>query len=210
MKKLTKLIFSCAAIAAVTAALSTAALAADLEAGYDISGSYDETTGKLTLSYGDYETAGDETILILNNDVKTTVTADDIEYVDQDASVKEVATLEAGLTEGTYYIRVGGGSTILTGVLKLDAGSGDEPGSDRLLGDVDGNTAFSAADASAVAEHVADLRKLTGEDLQAADADDNGAISGSDAAEIAQYIADMPSNVDGVKTVGDKQNKVAE
>jgi hypothetical protein len=109
MKKFTKFMVSAAAMAAVAASMSMAAMATEPTA------TYDPVTGKVTLI--DFASSGDQqTLLVLDGDVEgvtetTTVTSanasDVIAQIDQAGSISEFY-LPSGITSHTYYIRVGG------------------------------------------------------------------------------------------------------
>ena len=85
MKKFSKLFLSCAAVAAVTAAVATSAMAAG-----EISAEYSAETAslKITTKY----TADQKTLLIVPSSVSLDkVTADDVVQIDQNAEIVDVA-----------------------------------------------------------------------------------------------------------------------
>ena len=216
MKKITKLVFSCAAVAALTAAVGTAAMAAkgDVTGTItgDITGSYDPGTKTITVT--DYASTGEEsTMLVLNNDAST-VAEGDIEAINQEA---KIATIPLGIenpAEGetaTYYIRIGGSNgEIRTATLTIATEGEDGPApSTQKLGDVNNDGSIQNGDATDIAKHVAGLTVLEGDNLQAADVNDDGQVANGDATDVAKFIAGLDSSVDGNKTVGDKTKPVA-
>ena len=199
MKKITKLIFSCAAVAAVTAALGTAALAANVTG--DITGTYDAETGKLALTYTSEVAEGsDQTILILNAD-SSDVKSEEIEYVNQGASFEEGAVLPAGLETGKYYIRIGGDGKILTGVLNLD---GDVK-STRLLGDVTNDNKINVSDVQADLRHYLDTAPIAAgtEDFRAGDVNKDEKINVTDVQQILKYYLGTGSTIQEGQTIDD-------
>ena len=208
MKKFTKLFLSCAAVAAVTAAVATSAMAADVTG--DLAGTY--TDGKLSLTT---EFTGTTTVLVLAPGTNSTSVdaATDILYIDQvengvlgEMGIKGAPTEEAN--PGTYTVMAGSYNeneefVVKTGTFRLG-------GSDQLLGDADSSGIINGADATEIIKHSVELVKLTGDNLQAADADDSGIVNGADATEIVKYSVELPSAVDGIKTISDKTATVPE
>ena len=226
MKKFSKLFLSCAAVAAVTAAVATSAMAADSLGAIERTSGVSADSISITLPETYANESGQKTLLILapnylSDDGK--INTDKVLQIDQDAfadqdeekagvqvvvPIKKLVepTADADNDKGTYTVLMGGGKSnkVYTGTFRVGVGSS------RLLGDIDGNEVITAIDASAVAKHCAEITTLTGEALQAADADDNGVITVIDASEIAKYCADLTSKVDGDKTISDKNNTVTE
>ena len=164
MKKFTKLFLSCAAVAAVTAAVATSAMAADK----DLTASYetDATTGlgKVTITCASEDAT--KTLLILKpgatrTDVKTT----DILQIDQkDGAITEAVIPALDKTKdedrGTYTVLVGGTSgDIYVGTFSIG-------GTEITLGNVDFSAdGITPTDASlilqqAVGKGVLDSNKL--------------------------------------------------
>lgn len=210
MKKFTKLIFSCAAVAALSAAIGTAALAApgDVTGTItgDITGTYDVATKTITIT--DYESTGEQaTMLVLNKDA-TQVADADIEAIDQAAKIESIPLgIEnpAAGTKDTYYIRIGGSNGEIRMATLTISTEGDTPtpGNKVLIGNVDQAeddvTAEGAAnveaittnDASWVIQSTVDTRTLEGESVKAADTNgtvDQGKVTPSDAANILSYL----------------------
>ena len=192
MKKLTKLIFSCAAVAAVTAALGTAALAAG-----ELAPVYSAEAGTVTIAYD--STNEQHTVIIVPKGWNGQ-DADKIEYVDQDGDAFTVLPVNT-LADGTYEVKVGGtDGTIKQGEFTVGEPT---PGSDRLLGDVTNDGKINVSDGSAILGHYAGTALLTdAEDLKAADATEDGKINVSDASDVLSFYVGLEgTNVDGVKTI---------
>ena len=115
MKRLSKLIISVAAVTVAYAAMALSVMATDT-----VTGKYNALTGDVTL--GDVVSSGDQqTLLVLTEDASI-VTTDIIAQLDQSASIKSFI-LDAGLTSGIYYIRMGGTTgTVQTGTLIISGG----------------------------------------------------------------------------------------
>ena len=217
MKKLTKIIFSCAAVAAVTAAVGTAAMAADLKApewaANGITGSA-ALDGTVTIEGYTGQAAGaEETILIFKvadgDDVTAASVKEDgqIEYINQEkvesaSPFAKAITLKNGaITEaGTYVVRIGGtdGSIKEAIITVSEDNGGDEPtpGVTVLIGDVDGVNGIQPKDASLVLKYIADkvANPLEGKSYRAADTDNANGIQPKDASNILKYIADKTAN----------------
>ena len=106
MKKFSKLFLSCAAVAAVTAAVATSAMAAG-----EISAKYTPAETGATTASLKIETkydADQKTLLIVPSSVSLDkVTADDVVQIDQNAEIVDVV-LPAKLKDGTYTVYMGG------------------------------------------------------------------------------------------------------
>ncbi len=149
MKKFTKLFLSCAAVAAVTAAVATSAMAATVTG--NLAGTYDEETGKLTLTTAVSDTA---TVLVIKGTNTTSVTADDVLYIDQtaDGSFGEMGLkgASAGLDDGTYTVMVGSYDdddvfSVTTGKFVLG-----DAGEEIKLGNVNGDSSLDSDDATCI------------------------------------------------------------
>ena len=115
MKKFSKLFLSCAAVAAVTAAVATSAMAAG-----EISAEYSAETAslKITTKY----TADQKTLLIVPSSVSLDkVTADDVVQIDQNAEIVDVA-LPADLKDGKYTVYMGGDGQVYSDTFRVGAG----------------------------------------------------------------------------------------
>ncbi len=186
MKKFTKLFLSCAAVAAVTAAVATSAMAADVTG--DLAGTYDEATGKLSLTT---ELSGTTTVLVLAPGTDSTaVEAENILYIDQvedgvlgEMGIKGAPTEETGA--GKYSVLVGSyvgeEFVVKTGTFKLG-------GTDALIGDVNLDESISLADATCIVLDYVGSKPIEDETAKAA-ADCNGdeSISLADATCIVNY-----------------------
>lgn len=200
MKKFSKLFLSCAAAAALTAAVATSAMAADntLTATYEAGAE----TGTVTINCA--STDAIKTLLILDAGVnKDKMDPNkDIIQIDQAAEI-ETAVVPLLEKDGTYTVLMGGTSGVIyEGTFKIGEGSA------QLLGDVDNSSVINSNDASGVMKHFVGSSVLIGDNLQAADADDSGIVNSNDASEIMKYFVGATSKVDGIKTVSDKTNIV--
>ena len=117
MKKFSKLFLSCAAVAAVTAAVATSAMAAgEISATYTAAG--ENATAKLTIDASGY-TADQKTLLIVPSSVSLDkVTADDVVQIDQNAEIVDVV-LPADLKDGKYTVYMGGDGQVYSTNFKV-------------------------------------------------------------------------------------------
>ena len=145
MKKFSKLFLSCAAVAAVTAAVATSAMAAGgISATYTAAGE-NETTAKLTIDASGY-TADQKTLLIVPSSVSLDkVTADDVVQIDQNAEIVDVA-LPADLKDGKYTVYMGGDGQVYSDTFRVGAGK-------VLIGDANQDGYVEAADATAILKY---------------------------------------------------------
>ena len=187
MKKFSKLFLSCAAVAAVTAAVATSAMAAG-----EISAEYSAETAslKITTKY----TADQKTLLIVPSSVSLDkVTADDVVQIDQNAEIVDVA-LPADLKDGKYTVYMGGDGQVYSTNFKVGNVSS------VLVGDVNQDTKINLSDATGVVQHAMKVKAITDADaLIAADANDDSKINLSDATCIVKYSVKM---TDGIGNVG--------
>ena len=147
MKKFSKLFLSCAAVAAVTAAVATSAMAAG-----EISAEYSAETAslKITTKY----TADQKTLLIVPSSVTLDkVSADDVVQIDQKASIVDVVlpaekseSNPDGLEAGNYTVYMGGDGQIHETTFRVGTGADEE----FVVGDVNGDGKVKAADANAI------------------------------------------------------------
>ena len=174
MKKFTKLMLSAATVAAVSATMAVAAMAADT-----VTGTYDPANGNVALD-GVVSSGDQQTLLVLTEDAAT-VTEGIIAQIDQDASISKFV-LPAGLTEGTYYIRIGGtDGTIQTGTLTISGGSDVETVTIKI-GDanIDGN--ITSADVGYVLRYSNEYTtRIASAGQERTKADDKSAIKIGDA-----------------------------
>lgn len=193
MKKFSKLFLSCAAVAAVTAAVATSAMAAgEISATYTAAGE-NETTAKLTIDASGY-TADQKTLLIVPSSVSLDkVTAGDVVQIDQNAEIVDVV-LPAKLDDGVYTVYMGGDGQVYSTNFKVGNASS------VLVGDVNQDTKINLSDATGVVQHAMKVKAITDADaLIAADANDDSKINLSDATCIVKYSVKM---TDGIGNVG--------
>lgn len=202
MKKFSKLFLSCAAVAAVTAAVATSAMAAgEISATYTAAG--ENATAKLTIDASGY-TAAQKTLLVLKPGVTletVKVSEGDVIQIDQkDGNDTIAVALPKNLADGVYNVYMGGdGKTYNTTFTVGNVSS-------RLLGDVDNNRVITSNDSGSVAKHIVKLDTLSGDELLAADTDDNGVISSNDVGEIAKLIVHLDTKkIDGKMTIAEKK-----
>ncbi len=145
MKKFSKLFLSCAAVAAVTAAVATSAMAAGgISATYTAAGE-NETTAKLTIDASGY-TADQKTLLIVPSSVSLDkVTAGDVVQIDQNAEIVDVV-LPADLKDGTYTVYMGGDGQVYSDTFRVGAGK-------VLIGDADQDGFVDGGDATAILKY---------------------------------------------------------
>ena len=184
MKKFSKLFLSCAAVAAVTAAVATSAMAAG-----EISAEYSAETAslKITTKY----TADQKTLLIVPSSVSLDkVTADDVVQIDQNAEIVDVA-LPADLKDGKYTVYMGGDGQVYSDTFRVGAGK-------VLIGDANQDGYVEAADATAILKY--NINKYTFKDNgeEAADANQDGYVEAADATAILKY------NINKIDKTNDK------
>lgn len=192
MKKFSKLFLSCAAVAAVTAAVATSAMAAG-----EISAKYTPAETGATTASLKIETkydADQKTLLIVPSSVSLDkVTADDVVQIDQNAEIVDVV-LPAKLKDGTYTVYMGGDGQVYS--TNFNVGNV----SSVLIGDVNQDTKINLSDATGVVQHAMKVKAITDADaLIAADANDDSKINLSDATCIVKYSVKM---TDGIGNVG--------
>ena len=178
MKKFSKLFLSCAAVAAVTAAVATSAMAAG-----EISAKYTPAeTGATTASLkieSKYD-ADKKTLLIVPSSVSLDkVTADDVVQIDQNAEIVDVV-LPAKLKDGTYTVYMGGDGQVYSDTFRVGAGK-------VLIGDADQDGFVDGGDATTILKYNVGSVELVGDGQAAADADQDGFVDGGDATAILKY-----------------------
>ena len=157
MKKFSKLFLSCAAVAALTAAVATSAMADTVDVTGDVTGTYDTETGKLAITAPtDMDADSQATLLVYEGAAATEVTADSVVGIDQAADaaftkngLKDKPQVPAeGNTE--YTVKLGyyadGTFTVKTGTLTL----GEVEGVEITIGNVNNDTDIDALDANAI------------------------------------------------------------
>ena len=151
MKKFSKLFLSCAAVAAVTAAVATSAMAAG-----KISAEYSAETAslKITTKY----TADQKTLLIVPSSVSLDkVTADDVVQIDQNAEIVDVA-LPADLKDGKYTVYMGGDGQVYSTNFKVGTGTDEE----YIVGDSNSDGKIRTGDANAILWYTVDDKAVDG------------------------------------------------
>lgn len=178
MKKFSKLFLSCAAVAAVTAAVATSAMAAgEVSATYTPAETGATTASlKITTKY----TADQKTLLIVPSSVSLDkVTADDVVQIDQNAEIVDVV-LPADLKDGTYTVYMGGDGQVYSDTFRVGAGK-------VLIGDADQDGLVDGGDATTILKYNVGSVELVGDGQAAADADQDGFVDGGDATAILKY-----------------------
>lgn len=178
MKKFSKLFLSCAAVAAVTAAVATSAMAAgEVSATYTPAETGATTASlKITTKY----TADQKTLLIVPSSVSLDkVTADDVVQIDQNAEIVDVV-LPADLKDGTYIVYMGGDGQVYSDTFRVGAGK-------VLIGDADQDGFVDGGDATTILKYNVGSVELVGDGQAAADADQDGFVDGGDATAILKY-----------------------
>lgn len=178
MKKFSKLFLSCAAVAAVTAAVATSAMAAgEISATYTAAG--ENATAKLTIDASGY-TADQKTLLIVPSSVSLDkVTDGDVVQIDQNAEIVDVV-LPADLKDGTYTVYMGGDGQVYSDTFRVGAGK-------VLIGDADQDGFVDGGDATTILKYNVGSVELVGDGQAAADADQDGFVDGGDATAILKY-----------------------
>lgn len=196
MKKFSKLFLSCAAVAAVTAAVATSAMAAgEISATYTAAGE-NETTAKLTIDASGY-TADQKTLLIVPSSVSLDkVTAGDVVQIDQNAEIVDVV-LPADLKDGKYTVYMGGDGQVYS--TNFNVGNV----SSVLIGDVNQDDEVTLADATEIILDYVGTKEITNADAKvAADCNDDEDITLGDATCIINYYV---GNTSGAGLVGQQK-----
>ena len=178
MKKFSKLFLSCAAVAAVTAAVATSAMAAgEISAEYTPAETGATTASlKITTKY----TADQKTLLIVPSSVSLDkVTDGDVVQIDQNAEIVDVV-LPADLKDGTYTVYMGGDGQVYSDTFRVGAGK-------VLIGDADQDGFVDGGDATTILKYNVGSVELVGDGQAAADADQDGFVDGGDATAILKY-----------------------
>lgn len=180
MKKFSKLFLSCAAVASVTAAVATSAMAAgEVSATYTPAADGATTASlKITTNY----TADQKTLLIVPSSITLDkVSADDVVQIDQNADIVDVV-LPANLKDGTYTVYMGGDGQVYSTNFKVGNASS------VLVGDVNQDASITLGDATAIVRHKTGAATITDADaLIAADTNYDDSITLGDATCIVMY-----------------------
>ena len=195
MKKFSKLFLSCAAVAAVTAAVATSAMAAgEVSATYTPAETGATTASlKITTKY----TADQKTLLIVPSSVSLDkVTADDVVQIDQNAEIVDVV-LPADLKDGKYTVYMGGDGQVYS--TNFNVGNV----SSVLIGDVNQDDEVTLADATELILDYVGTKEITNADAKvAADCNDDEDITLGDATCIINYYV---GNTSGAGLVGQQK-----
>lgn len=195
MKKFSKLFLSCAAVAAVTAAVATSAMAAgEVSATYTPAADGATTASlKITTNY----TADQKTLLIVPSSVTLDkVSADDVVQIDQNADIVDVV-LPANLKDGKYTVYMGGDGQVYS--TNFNVGNV----SSVLIGDVNQDDEVTLADATEIILDYVGTKKITNADAKvAADCNDDEDITLGDATCIINYYV---GNTSGAGLVGQQK-----
>ena len=195
MKKFSKLFLSCAAVAAVTAAVATSAMAAgEISATYTAAG--ENATAKLTIDASGY-TADQKTLLIVPSSVSLDkVTDGDVVQIDQNAEIVDVV-LPADLKDGKYTVYMGGDGQVYSTNFKVGNVSS------VLIGDVNQDDEVTLADATEIILDYVGTKEITNADAKvAADCNDDEDITLGDATCIINYYV---GNTSGAGLVGQQK-----
>lgn len=195
MKKFSKLFLSCAAVAAVTAAVATSAMAAgEISATYTAAG--ENATAKLTIDASGY-TADQKTLLIVPSSVSLDkVTDGDVVQIDQNAEIVDVV-LPADLKDGKYTVYMGGDGQVYS--TNFNVGNV----SSVLIGDVNQDDEVTLADATEIILDYVGTKEITNADAKvAADCNDDEDITLGDATCIINYHV---GNTSGAGLVGQQK-----
>lgn len=195
MKKFSKLFLSCAAVAAVTAAVATSAMAAgEVSATYTAAG--ENATAKLTIDASGY-TADQKTLLIVPSSVSLDkVTDGDVVQIDQNAEIVDVV-LPADLKDGKYTVYMGGDGQVYS--TNFNVGNV----SSVLIGDVNQDDEVTLADATEIILDYVGTKEITNADAKvAADCNDDEDITLGDATCIINYYV---GNTSGAGLVGQQK-----
>lgn len=136
-------------------------------------------------------TSGEQTLVLLLAGDSRVPTADNLQYIDQQASDGSSISFTLKpkeLTAGTSYsVYLSTTSKAVTKVALFQYG--EKPA--YTLGDVDGNGKIEPADALWILQSLVDAKTLDDSQILAADIDKNGKIEPVDALKILQYLVDI-------------------
>ena len=200
MKKFSKLFLSCAAVAAVTAAVATSAMAAgEISATYAPADATHETA-TLTIDASGY-TAAQKTLLVLKpgKTLETVkVSEGDVLQIDQqDGNDTITVALPKDLADGKYTVYMGGDGQVYSTNFKVGNASS------VLVGDVNQDDEVTLADATEIILDYVGTKEITNADAKvAADCNDDEDITLGDATCIINYYV---GNTSGAGLVGQQK-----
>lgn len=210
MKKFSKLFLSCAAVAALTAAVATSAMAEEVALTGELTGTYytadtaDENAGKLVITPPSDMVEGEQATLLVYDAAAaaTKVTSDSVVGIDQAADAaftknglkNTVVVPEEGSKTYTvklgYYVpngKDGTSFTVKTGTLTLGESTAD-------YGNVNGDNMIDYQDAIVVLDAEIGNVTLTAEQIVNADVVVDGVVDYQDAIDILNYEVGNDSN----------------
>ena len=207
MKKFSKLFLSCAAVAAVTAAVATSAMAAGISATYAPADATNETA-TLTIDASGY-TAAQKTLLVLKpgKTLETVkVSEGDVLQIDQqDGNDTITVALPKDLADGKYTVYMGGDGQVYSTNFKVGTGTDEE----YIVGDSNRDGKIRIGDANAILWYTVDDKAVEGKsfnvgkkiviadgELAIGDSNKDGKIRTGDANAILWYTVDDKA-VDG-------------
>ena len=192
--KMKKFLFTCAAVAGVSAALAANAFAEVVE-----NDTYNKEAGTVSIKTSLTDKAGDQmTVLIIPADAyeKGTITDSDIIYIDQAEALADANIFQnMGLLNGTaldgdeYYIKIGGENIAQDGIIveKFTVKTTSE-GVKVQLGDVNNDTVVNVGDINPIIQHILGSEILTGRDFAAADTTEDTVVNVGDINPVIQHI----------------------
>lgn len=207
MKKFSKLFLSCAAVAAVTAAVATSVMAAGISATYAPADATHETA-TLTIDASGY-TAAQKTLLVLKpgKTLETVkVSEGDVLQIDQqDGNDTITVALPKDLADGKYTVYMGGDGQVYSTNFKVGTGTDEE----YIVGDSNSDGKIRTDDANAILWYTVDDKAVEGKsfnvgkkivtadgELAIGDSNKDGKIRTGDANAILWYTVDDKA-VDG-------------
>ena len=136
-------------------------------------------------------TSGEQTLVLLLAGDSRVPTADNLQYIDQQASdgssISFTLKPKARTAGTSYRVYLSTPSKAVTKVASFQYG--EKPA--YTLGDVDGNGKIEPADALWILQSLVDAKTLDDSQILAADIDKNGKIEPVDALKILQYLVDI-------------------
>ena len=209
MKKFTKLFLSCAAVAAVTAAVATSAMAANLTG--DLEGAYDPSTGVLNITTA---LTGESTVLVLAPDAitetDTTIADSEILYIDQ---AEIAATTNMGLkgkptADGVYTVWVANAADNFATIKKATFRIGESETSTIIGGDTSGDGNVNLTDQGQMLRYLAERSDNIGnvgtayEDptdpakkIVVGDTSGDANVNLTDQGQMLRYLAERSDNI---------------
>lgn len=187
MKALKKAAMACMAVGMISAVAAGSAFAADVasEANY--------ADGKVSVADERLGTIGGQmTVLVLAKDADNDgIDANEILYIDQQedgTTIFQGMGVKGGkLEDGEYVVKIGGENLDEIIVIPFVVGN---KGTTIQLGDCDGIEGIDIRDVSALLQHIAETKLLTGDYLVAGDCDGVEGIDIRDVSAVLQHIAE--------------------